>query len=63
LRETCEVELVTGLQYLKQGMTQYMARWKQTDGEPQIEDLYRTRIYGVNSLSWRLITSFVGLGS
>ena len=28
LRETCEVELVTDSQYLKQGITQYMARWK-----------------------------------
>ena len=28
LRETCEVELLTDSQYLKQGITQYLARWK-----------------------------------
>jgi len=28
LRETCEVELVTDSQYLKQGITQYLSRWK-----------------------------------
>lgn len=28
LPETCEVELVTDSQYLKQGITQYLARWK-----------------------------------
>ena len=28
LRESCDVELVTDSQYLKQGITQYMARWK-----------------------------------
>jgi ribonuclease HI len=28
LRETCEVELVTDSQYLKQGITEFLARWK-----------------------------------
>jgi len=28
LRETCDLELVTDSQYLKQGVTQYWARWK-----------------------------------
>ena len=28
LREACEVEVVTDSQYVKQGITQYMARWK-----------------------------------
>lgn len=28
LCETCEVELVTDSQYLKQGITQYLSRWK-----------------------------------
>ena len=28
LRETCEVELVTDSQYVKQGVTQYLSRWK-----------------------------------
>ena len=28
LREPCDVELLTDSQYLKQGITQYLARWK-----------------------------------
>jgi ribonuclease HI len=28
LRESCDVELVTDSQYLKQGITEYLARWK-----------------------------------
>ncbi len=28
LRETCDVELVTDSQYLKQDITQYLSRWK-----------------------------------
>ncbi len=28
LRESCAVELVTDSQYLKQGITEYLARWK-----------------------------------
>jgi ribonuclease HI len=28
LRESCDVEFVTDSQYLKQGVTEYLARWK-----------------------------------
>jgi len=47
LRETCEVELVTDSQYLKQGITQYLARWKANDWRTsdrkpvQNQDLWR----------------------
>jgi len=47
LRETCEVELVTDSQYLKQGITQFMARWKTngwrtSDRRPVLnQDLWR----------------------
>lgn len=47
LPETCEVELVTDSQYLKQGITQYLARWKTNgwrtaDRRPvQNQDLWR----------------------
>ncbi len=47
LRETCEVELVTDSQYVKQGITQFMARWKTNgwrtaDRRPvQNQDLWR----------------------
>lgn len=47
LRETCEVELVTDSQYLKQGITQYLARWKTngwrtSDRRPVLnQDLWR----------------------
>lgn len=47
LRETCGVELVTDSQYLKQGITQYLARWKTngwrtSDRKPvQNQDLWR----------------------
>jgi ribonuclease HI len=47
LRETCEVELVTDSQYLKRGITQYMARWKTngwrtSDRRPVLnQDLWR----------------------
>jgi ribonuclease HI len=46
-RETCDVELVTDSQYLKQGITQYLARWKTNgwrtaDRRPvQNQDLWR----------------------
>ena len=47
LRETCEVELVTDSQYLKQGITQHLARWKRngwrtSDRRPVLnQDLWR----------------------
>ena len=47
LSETCEVELVTDSQYVKQGITQYLARWKTNgwrtaDRRPvQNQDLWR----------------------
>jgi ribonuclease HI len=47
LRETCEVELVTDSQYLKQGITQYLARWltngwRTSNRKPvQNQDLWR----------------------
>jgi ribonuclease HI len=47
LCEGCEVELVTDSQYLKQGVTQYLARWKTngwrtSDRKPvQNQDLWR----------------------
>lgn len=46
LRETCEVESVTDSQYLKQGIMQYLARWKTNGWGLQSEGRYRTRIYG-----------------
>ena len=47
LRETCEVELVTDSQYVKQGITQYVGRWKMNGGRTpdrrpvQNQDLWR----------------------
>lgn len=47
LRESCEVELVTDSQYLKQGITEYLARWKANDWRTsnrksvQNQDLWR----------------------
>lgn len=47
LRESCDVELVTDSQYVKQGITQYLTRWKTngwrtSDQRPvQNQDLWR----------------------
>lgn len=47
LGETCEVDLLTDSQYVKQGITQYLARWKMngwrtSDRRPvQNQDLWR----------------------
>ncbi len=62
LRETCEVELVTDSQYLKQGITQHCRGGRQMGGEPQIESQYRTRTCGVSWMMWHLNTPSVGLG-
>lgn len=47
LREQCEVELITDSQYVKQGVTEYLPRWKTNDwrtsgGKPvQNQDLWQ----------------------
>ncbi len=63
LPERCEVELVTDSQYLKQGITQFMARWKAngwrtSDRRSVLNQDMRRQLW----MSWRLATSSVGLG-
>lgn len=63
LREICAVELVTDSQYLKQGITEHLARWKTngwrtSDRKPvQNQDLWRelAELASQHTISWNWI--------
>jgi ribonuclease HI len=62
LKESCSVILVTDSQYVKQGITQFLSRWKATAGVPRVESRCSIKTCGSSSTNLSVNTKSVDRG-